>query len=265
MTQRTHPQDPKAFPFEIRQGLGGMSGRGFIRATCRYCERDSDLPAPSPNSEYGHKAFQRIGWAMGSRRTRDVCPECQGARRDRLMGGAAVLDTPPENAVLVATLELSDRTPDPKPQETTMDTVTSQPDAGHDTNTTLDELLAANHLRPAMPPTPPDPVPRAKGPKNSLTFTQRLAIADVLRSVCILAEDGLAAYAVGQDDSTVAAAMPFPCTVANVASVRMELIGKLRPTPVRGSPDLTARVDQLERLVYRLCAELGLDSNKSLD
>jgi hypothetical protein len=101
-------------------------------------------------------------------------------------------------------------------------------------------------------PAPPDGQKRI-----TLTFPRRLELLEALRLVC--RRDGdFAIYRDSHSDETVAASMPFPASPANVANLRLEYIGKLRPPPAAPRTKLEPRVARLEAQVAFLASELDL-------
>lgn len=88
--------------------------------------------------------------------------------------------------------------------------------------------------------------------RSTLSFGERLQVYHMLEDKVHRhdPDDGLVSYEPGWDDKTVALAMPFPCTVSNVASVRKSEFGDLKtlhsPPPKDSDEALANRIERLE-------------------
>ena len=86
-------------------------------------------------------------------------------------------------------------------------------------------------------------------PRSMLKQSQVIELYGLLKQRCS-AVDGFAVYEGGWDDARLA--KEFGCTVANVANLRVSMIGRFRP---RVDVSAAGRIDALEQAVAALQVE----------
>jgi hypothetical protein len=217
-------------------GPAGQAVRMTVRAQrahCSKCGATEDIPNTGKSSILPpvviSERLRRLGWSIGQTRSKDVCPAC-------------VAKTKP------AELPFKHVSKDEKLAEFIRDF--TPPVADQRENETMSETIQE-----------PKTTGKAKSkgnsasgkPRSHLTFIQRVSLMDAIKVVIEPVSEGVCRYIGGHSDKTVAAGMPFLCNETNVAFVRGEVFGDLRPVAAAGSPEaLEERVSELESKVAKL-------------
>lgn len=91
--------------------------------------------------------------------------------------------------------------------------------------------------------------------KNILTFSQKLQLHAMLEENIVVMENGVCHYKeAAMDDNWITKQLQFPCTVANVRSLRQEIFGSLMRggSNKKTDADLVSRVYRLETVIIEI-------------
>lgn len=98
---------------------------------------------------------------------------------------------------------------------------------------------------------------------NSLTFSQKMKLNDLLREHLEDAGEGFCRYKdPAMDDEAITKLLPFKSTKHNVAGLRLEVYGKLSTgtrVGINAGSNNSIRITELERKMDIIAAQLGIE------
>ena len=105
----------------------------------------------------------------------------------------------------------------------------------------------------------------ARRPPNRITVKDRIAIYELLQTVCRVGDDKVASYDDGWSDRAIAEKLGGKIMVAHVQYVRREMFGDLRRQAADPLQEIRDRLSKLETLVAAMVArEVKRDEPLSL-